>query len=505
MTTKKGFIICVDDQPEIVDVLMMQLENAVGDECEIEVAESADEALQVLAELTARKEIIDLVITDEIMPGMQGSKFLEKVYQLDADIMTMLLTGQAGLNDVVYAVNHANLASCLKKPWEYDELKTVVKNLVNRTRMNRRNHQLAQEVAAEKDKAEAIVHSISDGILVIDSNDRISLVNAACLNILGRSERELLGTRILDAFEVKELIRLHIDAAEHTDRVVSDEILWPHPTNPNAQLYIVAVAKTLRDKNGSPLGVVTVLRDVTREKEISALKANFLATVSHELRTPLTSIISTFELLMQNSLGELTVDQREFIETSKEQGKILSDLIDNLIDLSSLEANQIELTFAPLDMGNLALEIAEFAKKSADAKGLQFALHLQPDLPPIIGDRVKLERMLKALISNAVKFTKDGGVKVAIRLKMHGNPPQEWVLISIRDTGIGIAQEDFGRIFDKFYQVDNSTTREFRGSGIGLSVCKAIVEAHHGHIWVESEVRQGATFHVLLPLTQRTT
>jgi len=250
---------------------------------------------------------------------------------------------------------------------------------------------------------------------------------------------------------------------------------------------------------------VTVLRDVTREKEISALKANFLATVSHELRTPLTSIISTFELLMQNSLGELTVDQREFIETSKEQGKILSDLIDNLIDLSSLEANQIELTFAPIEMGNLALEIAEFAKKSADAKGLQFALHLHPDLPPIIGDRVKLERMLKALISNAVKFTKDGGVKVAIRLKMHGNPPQEWVLISIRDTGIGIAQEDFGRIFDKFYQVDNSTTREFRGSGIGLSVCKAIVEAHHGHIWVESEVRQGATFHVLLPLTQRTT
>ncbi len=516
MSMRKGFIICVDDQPEIVDVLMMQLESAVGHTCEIEIAESADEALKVFFDLEERGEVIELVITDEVMPGLQGSKFLEIVHKDDPDIMTMMLTGQAGLDDVVYAVNNAGLAKCLKKPWEFEDLKLTVLELVERTRLNRRNKRLGQEFVAEKNKAEAIVHSITDGIFVIDSTDKISLVNEACVNILGRSEQELLGTRILDVLESRELISLLVKASQRSGEVVSDEFILKKAGDANSSRYIVAVARTLRDRKGHLLGVVTVLRDITREKEISAMKANFLSTVSHEFRTPLTSILTTFELLLQNSLGELTEEQREFIKTSKEQGEFLSELINNLIDLSSLESNQMELTPELLNIENVAVEASVSAKESAQAKGLKFSLDVEPNLPSILADKKKIERMLKILLSNAVKFTKQGEIRLKIqrfsewkelsvtkqgKVKSKVQPPEEGVQFSVIDTGIGIGHDNFEKIFEKFFQVDNSSTREFGGSGLGLPICKAIVQSHKGYIWVESELNKGTTFHVVLPLT----
>ena len=510
---KKGYIICVDDQPEIVDVLMMQLESAFGETCEIEIAESAEEAFNVFLDLRERGEQVELIITDEIMPGLQGSRFLEMIRQQDPDIMTMMLTGQAGLSDVVYAINKGGLAKCLKKPWEYNELKTTVAELVEKTKVNRRNKQLAQEIVAEKDKAEAIVHSITDGILLIDGDDRISLVNEACVHLLGRAEQELLWTRIMDVPELpKELILLFMKASQRDGEVMSDEIAL---TRGGVLHYIIAGARTLRSKEGYPLGVVTVLRDITKEKEISVMKANFLSTVSDGLRTPLTPVLATLEMLLQGDLGELNADQRGFIQDSKEQGELLSELIDNLMDVTSLESNRLELTPETVAPADLAAAAAASAAAAARARGLTFALEVDPNLPSLCGDRKKIERMLKMLLSNAVKFTKQGGVTLKIRRvseweELAGGKPgeralpvrhaQEGVEFAVIDTGIGIAPDHFEKIFEKFFQVDNSTTREFRGSGIGLSICKAIVQAHHGHIWLESELNRGTTFHVMFPI-----
>lgn len=502
----KGFILCVDDQPEVIDMLLVQLERAVGDECIIEVAESADEALKVFHELEDQGEIIELVITDEIMPGLKGSRFLEAIHEHDPDIMTMMLTGHAGLDDVIYAVNHGRLAKCLKKPWSSEELQDIVVTLLEQTRTNRRNKRLAQQVIDEKNKAEAIVHSISDGILVIDSSDKVSLMNAACVRILGLSERELYGKRLLDVVKVKELILLHMAASKQSNEVVSDEIALPSPQDTNATLYIIAIAKTLRDKSGKPLGIVTVLRDITQEKEINAMKANFLATVSHELRTPLTSIISTFELLAQEVLGALTQEQREFIDSSREQGSVLAELIENLIDLSTLEAGNMELHTEACDSALVIHEAAQPFQPAIHTKGLQFSCEFEPALPQIVADKAQILRLFTLLLSNAVKFTQKGNVCVKIAHTSTSiddrESVQEELHYAISDSGIGITQTHQNRVFEKFYQVDSSTTREFKGSGLGLSVCKAIVEAHQGRIWLESELHKGTTVHVVLPVTQ---
>lgn len=508
MNEKQGYILCVDDQPEVVDVLLMQLEAAVGDECQIEVAESASEALRVLRDIEADDDIVELVITDEIMPGLKGSRFLELIHEHDPDIMTMLLTGQAGLDDVIYAVNNGHLAKCLKKPWDTDELISTVRELLARTRLNRRNKQLDQQVAEEKNKAEAIVHSMTDGILVVDSAERVSLMNTACVDILGVPEQTLLGKRLLDVLHIKELILLHMAASRQVDHMVSDEIELPNPRDEHATLHIAAVAKTLRDKSGAPLGVVTVLRDITREQEVNAMKANFLATMSHELRTPLTSIISTFELLSQEALGPITQEQREFIATSQEQGKVLSEVIENLIDLSTLESGKLDLSLETVETPRVLREALNAFQDALQAKNLDWSLDIADDVPAIEADQPKLLRLFKLVLSNAVKFTEAGTIALAIapappEADINGNLPEPGrVQVSIADTGIGMSSSQCSRAFEKFYQADNSITREFRGSGMGLAVCHAIVEAHHGTIWIESELHQGTTVYCHLPITQ---
>ncbi len=490
---QKGFIICVDDQPEVVGSLLTQLEHAVGDACEIEVAESAAEALAVIDDLLSQGEQIDIVITDEIMPGMQGSHFLEIVHKRDRNIMTVILTGQAGFDDVVYAVNHAGLEKCLKKPWDYEELKQTVETLIQKAKIKRLNDRLSKELLAEKNKAEAIVHSITDGIIVFDGNDRISLVNKACTDILGCREEDLVGKRILDVLELRDLIMLLIEASHRSNEVVSDEIVFRREDEPSEERSIIAIARTLRDKDDFPMGVVTILRDVTQEKEVSRLKANFLSTVSHELRTPISSILSTFELLLQETLGDLNADQRDFISLSRKQSEVLSELIDNLIDVTGLEANQIDLNPSLFEIDLAAQEVAEVAQDAALAKGLQFRMTIAPNLPKILADKPKIIRMLKNVLLNATKFTESGTVALAITHR------DDAIRISVTDSGIGIAEEHFERIFEKFYQVDNTSTREFGGSGLGLAICRAIVKAHHGRIWVESALHKGTTFHIQLP------
>ncbi len=492
---RKGYIICVDDHPAIVEALMTQLENAVGDTCEIEIAESAAEALDVINDLKKQGEQIDVVITDEIMPGMQGSQFLEVIHTIDPGIMKVMLTGQAGFDDVVYAINKGELDWCIKKPWSYEELKSTILQLLEKSRIRRRNQRLAEEVIAEKNKAEAIVHSITDGIIVFDGDDRISLVNAACTTILGRSESELIGQRILDALELQEFVTLLVEASQRSDEVISDEILLQWDGEEPQDVYIIAIAKTLRDKEEKPLGVVMVLRDITREKELNRMKANFLSTVSHELRTPLTSILSTYELLLQDSLGELNPDQREFISMSKEQGDVLSELIDNLIDITSLEANQMDLSQTSLNIQELAHDVVEDYSEAAVARGLACTSDIDDTLPPILADERKMNRLLKNLLSNAIKFTEQGSIHLSIH-----QTDDDHIHIAVADTGVGVSEEYFDRIFEKFFQVDDSVTREFSGSGLGLPICRAIVQAHQGEIWLESTVGEGTTFHVKLPL-----
>lgn len=235
------------------------------------------------------------------------------------------------------------------------------------------------------------------------------------------------------------------------------------------------------------------------------LKSEFLANISHELRTPLNAIIGYSELLLEGAYGTTNAAQQDRLMRVCNNGKQLQYLINNVLDLSKIEAGQMIVSLEPMDISEpVELAIANVTPQ-AEARGLTLNIHFAHPLPRVAADAQRLRQILANLLDNAVKFTRKGSVSLTIE-GVNGDhwpevmPPGEWLVIRVTDTGIGIAPEDQGYIFDAFRQVDGSSVREYNGSGLGLAITRQLVALHHGHIWVESAREQGSTFTVLLPV-----
>jgi signal transduction histidine kinase len=241
---------------------------------------------------------------------------------------------------------------------------------------------------------------------------------------------------------------------------------------------------------------------VERLQEADRLKSNFLATVSHELRTPLTSVIGYSEMLLEGIAGALNDEQREYVKTVMEKGDQLLQLITGILDISRMEAGEMRFDRSSFDLDEVISVALSTIAPHARRKRLQMNCVLPPELPKVEGDRDKIRQVVLNLLNNAVKFTPEGG-RVEVRgevapLKRGEATPG--ICVGISDNGIGIPPEHHARVFDAFYQVDNSSTREYGGTGLGLNIVKRFIEGHGGQVWVESEEGKGATFYFTLPI-----
>ncbi|MFQ5806424.1 MAG: ATP-binding protein [Phycisphaerae bacterium] len=230
--------------------------------------------------------------------------------------------------------------------------------------------------------------------------------------------------------------------------------------------------------------------------EANRLKSEFLANVSHELRTPLTSIIGFAELLREGPQAEINARTARYAENILISGRILLEIINDLLDLAKIEAGKVDLHLETVRVEELCAALIDFARPQADKRKLRLALEADDDLPIMITDRSKVRQILFNLLSNAIKFTPDGGA-VALRVT---RDHQERVRLAVSDTGPGISPEDQAIIFDKFRQTDQSATREHHGTGLGLAIARELTRLLGGEIGVESQPGQGATFWVLLPI-----
>lgn len=252
-------------------------------------------------------------------------------------------------------------------------------------------------------------------------------------------------------------------------------------------------------------------RAVEHLREIDKLKSNFLATVSHELRTPLTSVIGFSEMLLEGLAGELNEEQREYVQTIFSRGEELLGLITQVLEMSQLEVGAVRLELHAHSVAAIADKAVDAVRLAGDAArvGLEIAL---PDLPEILCDAEKLQRVMTNLLGNAIKFSAAGSVvKITGQLApirrpfdeetLFGEEVADAVRISVVDQGRGIAKDQLARVFEAFYQVDAGPTREHGGAGLGLSIVKSLVTAHGGDVWVESELGQGTTVHFTVPLS----
>lgn len=247
---------------------------------------------------------------------------------------------------------------------------------------------------------------------------------------------------------------------------------------------------------------------LTRLKELDQLKSNFLATVSHELRTPLTSIIGYAEMLIEGLAGPLEAEQLEYLQTIMDKGERLLHLITTILDTSRMESGRLQIEAEKVKIEEVFTTALSSIIPQAKKKGISVAVDGELSVREAVLDPQRLQQILVNLLSNSVKFTPEGGAitlaakeadDVPSRAQGRFDGPESYFAIIVRDTGIGIPADSLERIFDSFYQVDGSATREFGGVGLGLSIVKSYVEAHGGEITCESEVGKGTTFKILLP------
>jgi PAS domain S-box-containing protein len=354
----------------------------------------------------------------------------------------------------------------------------------------------------ESSKSRAILESIADGVIVADTRRRIVLINSAAEQILRAHSDTVIGQDVYNVFGAfSSQGRMEALAAVEaliTDPVPNKETLRVMDTTLELdELVISARLAPVFTENEEFVGVVIVLRDITKEVEADRAKSEFVSTVSHELRTPLTSIKGYTDLLIAGSVGPINEGQRRFMNIVKSNADRLTALINDLLDLSRVETGRISLHIENLRVEDIVLDVVNSLRQQIEAKGLELVLDIAPDLEEVPGDCARLTQVLTNLVANAYHYTPEGQITIALS-SMDGV-----MRVDVKDTGIGISTGDQVKIFDRFYRADNPLVQESEGTGLGLSIVKMFVELHGGRIWVDSNFGEGSTFTFILPTTGR--
>jgi two-component system NtrC family sensor kinase len=342
------------------------------------------------------------------------------------------------------------------------------------------NARLYNETRLERNKLETVLRRIQDGVIVVDQQGHILLINQAAIAALNLSELDIVGKPARQVITYPELVEL----LELSTRSLSNRI---ELTVEDGRVF---------DVQRTPIpevGTAVTLHDITQLKKIDRIKSEFVSTVSHDLRSPLTAILGYVELIER--AGPVNELQQEFIRRVQASVQNITHLVDDLVNLGRIEAG-FDTRRETFSLKQVLEHAIENFKKALERKGHRLIMELPEDLPLFLGNPVQIRQMFEHLLDNAIKYTPPGG-----QITIHGALEQEQIILQFRDTGIGIPVADLPFIFDKFYRASNAGT-EVAGSGLGLAIVKSIVESHQGRIWVESTLGQGTTFTIVLPVTE---
>jgi len=339
-------------------------------------------------------------------------------------------------------------------------------------------------IAAEKSKMESMVESMTEGVVMIDERGRMVILNPQARQMLGFGlDKEI------SIFALSNLDKI-FQECQDKKKLVTKEILIPQ----EKKVLQCNVSPVKGDEEGKIIGMVAILRDITKEKEVDRMKTEFISTVSHELRTPLTTIKEFVSILLDEIPGNINKDQKEYLTIVKGNTDRLVRLIVNLLDISRIETGRVKLKRVLVNPVTLVKDVILSMGVEANKKKIKLETFFEPTLPDLYIDPDRITQVFTNLIGNAIKFTPEGG-RITVELKDR----KKEVVASVADTGIGISPENLDKVFNRFQQIDRVDGPGAKGTGLGLSISKALVEMHKGRIWAESEPGKGSKFIFTLP------
>lgn len=359
-----------------------------------------------------------------------------------------------------------------------------------------------KEISDEKDLAlfqkgttEAVFDNMAGGVVVVDDDGKIIMLNQTAQDLM---EGKRVGETLTDDLRDEHMVVFTREFSAESgglerDIDVSGDKETEHTLRSSSAI--------IQDKKGRPVGIVTSLNDITRQKELMRMKENFVSSVSHELRTPLAIIKQNLSILLEGIAGDINEKQGKVLFLAKKNVDRLSRLVNDVLDFSKFRAGRMKLNPEESDLEELLNEVVETYKGWAEEKGVMIGSAHAGFYPLMIFDRDKIMQVVTNLVSNSIKFTNRGGkIEVISRFKALSAGGRGSLLVSVRDTGAGIGCEDLEKIFDEFYQAKGNTSTGAKGTGLGLPISKKIIELHGGKIRVESEDGEGSSFSFSIPV-----
>jgi PAS domain S-box-containing protein len=359
------------------------------------------------------------------------------------------------------------------------------------------NARLYQQVNDERARLNAIIENSGDGVMILEPDRTIRTWNRTLVGMTGVPTEEAIGQHCYDVLDLLNPQGVSVcRTACPLIKPPEDGRLYAEGDTVRADGIRVSLADNYSpqyDEENRLISVIASVRDVSRLREAEELKNTLLSIISHELKTPVSIIKGYAGTLVRQDANWDQETLREGLSIIEEEADRLNELINNLLDASRLQAGGLKLQFAYLDLPSMAEKSAE--KFRTQTEQHSFSVDFPPSFPPVKGDYERIREVLSNLIGNAIKYSPHGGL-----IRVGGRVGEDEVQVFVSDEGIGIPATEQERIFDRFARVDNSLTRQMPGAGLGLFLVKAVIEAHGGHVWVDSRPGQGSTFNFTLPI-----
>ncbi len=470
-----------------------------------------------------KNETPDLIISDFLMPEMNGLEFLREAKKLYPELSMILLTAYADKENAIKTINEIGVYKYIEKPWDNDDLIMNIKNGIERSHLlsdlRQKISELEQarselkkysenleELVAQRThdlqlankKLSGIINYCADGIIIIDSQGSIEEVNPACENMVGLSASSLKSMKIqeiaysdnpyINKASVKNtILGLSCDNSEF---LIRD--LYVRNSLNGASIPVEINFASLSEDSEKSDKFVGVIRNCSIQKETERLRDDFIATLTHDLRTPLLAAIQTLNFFLDGSLGDITDQQRVLLSTMVQSNEDLLGLVNALLEVYRFESGKLNLCKTVFDINDLIKQCYKEIEPLAQKKNIEFNIHGELDEELLIdADRAEIKRVIMNLCGNAVNYTnKDGAIDIYTK-SQNGD-----FIFSVVDNGNGIPNEDIPHLFKRFSQ--GTSKKRSTGTGLGLYLSRQIVEAHGGKIWVESKMNKGSEFSFVL-------